>query len=199
MFGRIYLIKNDVNDKVYVGKTIRELKQRMREHRSRAKRGYKKPICIVMREIGIEHFYIELVEDNIPIEQLDNKEIEYIHKFNSVANGYNRFTGKGLDLDEKEIVRLYNSGKTLKEIGEIYGVDRDPIKLRLKRNGIEIRDWNDIQRIDIDYDDLKRMYIDEGMSLVKIASHYNTSDVTIQKRLKKYGIPTRPRGHNQFA
>lgn len=176
---------------VYVGKTTRKLNERMREHRYKAKH-QNKPICKAMREIGIENFFIELLEDQIPIEQLDEKEVYYIQKYDSIQNGYNYYEGSGYEMDEQEIVRLYQSGKTLKEIAKKYGVDRDVIKRRLDRNGIQTRDWNKMQRIEINPDDLRRMYEEELMTAKQIAAHYKTSDVTILKRLKKHEIPTRP-------
>lgn len=60
--GKIYIIRNSVNDKVYIGSTCKpRLCQRMVIHRSCMQRllngTYKK-----MAEIGIESHYIELIE-----------------------------------------------------------------------------------------------------------------------------------------
>ncbi|MGA1401362.1 MAG: hypothetical protein ACO38P_13355 [Phycisphaerales bacterium] len=47
------------------------------------------------------------------------------------------------------------------------------------------------------YDDpalLRRLYLDEGMTIAEIARDLGATSVTIQKYLKKYEIPSRGRG-----
>ena len=62
--GKIYAVKNDITDEVYIGSTVVSLSRRMVQHRSDAKMyPDKMPLTRKMNEIGIEHFYIELVED----------------------------------------------------------------------------------------------------------------------------------------
>jgi group I intron endonuclease len=88
--GKVYVIRNTVNDKVYVGSTTQPLCKRMVEHRidSKTKTG---KIYQKMREIGIEKFYIELLE-LCPCqtqEQLNQREGELIRQHNSMVDGYN--------------------------------------------------------------------------------------------------------------
>ena len=62
--GKIYAVKNDITDEVYIGSTLVSLSRRMVQHRSDAKKyPDKMPLTRKMNGIGIEHFYIELVED----------------------------------------------------------------------------------------------------------------------------------------
>ena len=62
--GKIYAVKNDITDEVYIGSTVVSLSRRMVQHRSDAKMyPDKMPLTRQMNEIGIEHFYIELLED----------------------------------------------------------------------------------------------------------------------------------------
>ena len=61
--GKIYKILNSIDDEIYVGSTIKTLGQRMAYHRASVK---KQPHCKAyqhMIELGIEHFYIELIEN----------------------------------------------------------------------------------------------------------------------------------------
>lgn len=88
--GKIYVIKNYINDKVYVGSTIDYLSKRMAKHRYVSKIG-NCPFYKAMREIGVEHFYIQLVE-NYPcssIDELVSREKHYIKELKSHKEGYN--------------------------------------------------------------------------------------------------------------
>ena len=61
--GKIYEILNNIDDNVYVGSTCDVLlSQRMPRHRSMSKRNTKSLLYIHMNRLGVEHFYIELIE-----------------------------------------------------------------------------------------------------------------------------------------
>ena len=88
--GIIYKITSP-SGKVYVGQTIRSFEKRMQEHRDM------KSKCSAIRnaidKYGDEMKY-EIIEENVPQEQLDEREIFWINHFNSlVPDGYNLKTG----------------------------------------------------------------------------------------------------------
>jgi group I intron endonuclease len=88
--GIIYKITSP-SGKAYVGQTIRSLKIRMQQHKSKYSE------CTLLKraidKYGDEMKY-EIIEDNIPQEQLDEREIYWINELNSLApNGYNCDTG----------------------------------------------------------------------------------------------------------
>ena len=108
--AKIYIIRNTKNDMVYVGSTTQKLCERMALHRYALKYGTKQkyPLYKAFIELGCENFYIELLLE-YPcenIEQLLQKEGEYIRKFNSHENGYNKKlsgrTQKEYNNDKKE-------------------------------------------------------------------------------------------------
>ena len=74
--GRIYIIKNEVNNKVYIGKTIQKLENRWHDHLSKWSNCRK--LKEAMDQLGRENFYIQILEDNIPYYDLDKKELYYI-------------------------------------------------------------------------------------------------------------------------
>jgi hypothetical protein len=98
--GQIYIIKNTLNKKVYIGQTLKFRKNKKKEFgylgRFNEHINTKNPDYYFDREIkclGKEHFYAELLEECL-IKDLDDKEIEYIIKFNSLyPNGYNKVLG----------------------------------------------------------------------------------------------------------
>ena len=60
--GRICVIRNTINDDVYVGSTAQPLSKRMAKHRSEIS-SKKLPLYEKFREIGVENFYIELLKE----------------------------------------------------------------------------------------------------------------------------------------
>lgn len=91
--GKIYVVRNRCSDKVYVGSTTQPLHKRMASHRHPTcdTRTYHMELSVKMRELGVDNFYIELVEEypcNNLLE-LRARENYYIIKFDSINNGYN--------------------------------------------------------------------------------------------------------------
>jgi len=88
--GIIYKISSP-SGKVYVGQTIRSFEKRMQEHRDM------KSACSAVRnaidKYGDEMKY-EIIEENVPQEHLDEREIYWIKELNSLRpDGYNLRTG----------------------------------------------------------------------------------------------------------
>ena len=88
--GKIYAIRNTENDKIYIGSTTQPLCKSMATHRGYANTHNSK-FAQNMREVGIDRFYIELLE-LYPCqtqEQLNKREGELIREHNSFIDGYN--------------------------------------------------------------------------------------------------------------
>ena len=86
--GKIYCIRNNITDDIYVGSTTQRLSKRMAKHRGDAKKENKmhQTFYSQVNEIGIEKFYIELLE-NYPcetLEQLRKKEGFYIREMSTL-------------------------------------------------------------------------------------------------------------------
>jgi len=92
--GLIYKITSP-DGKSYIGQTIRTFEKRVLEHKNP---NSKCPVISrAISKYGPENMSFEIVEDDIPMEQLDEKEMFYIIMFNSLTpNGYN-LTGGGQD------------------------------------------------------------------------------------------------------
>ena len=61
--GKIYKILNNIDDEIYVGSTIKTLSQRMANHRCDAKTKPHYKLYKHMFELGVDKFYIELIEN----------------------------------------------------------------------------------------------------------------------------------------
>lgn len=86
----IYKISNTVNDKVYIGQTIRPIEERFHRHINDAMNNILDThFARAIRLYGPDKFYIELLDTANTQEELTQKEHDYIQLFNSVEDGYN--------------------------------------------------------------------------------------------------------------
>ena len=153
MLGNIYIIKNHINNKVYVGKTSDSIEHRFREHKSAAYKidysTYEYSINTkfyrAIRKYGIDNFYIELL-DKVEVDELEQKEIEYIAKYDSYYNGYNSTLGGDgapkIDLSTDEInaiIDMYIKGVSSKKISDKIGIGQNTVLRILRANNIEMR------------------------------------------------------------
>ena len=84
--GKIYKILNNIDDEIYVGSTIETLGQRMAKHRRNMKTTPHYKLYKHMHELGVESFYIELVE-NCPcndVYELRAREGHYIRQIGTL-------------------------------------------------------------------------------------------------------------------
>lgn len=140
IYGYIYQIKNNVNNKVYIGQTKREPQVRFDEY----KRGCHN---ILLKEdfdkYGIENFTFSVIDTAIDYIQLDEKEKYWIKYYNSmnIEYGYNLCSGgsgpMGAKWDERSKKTISNQRKGCKWFhnndGERHLVPKDKID--------EYKDW----------------------------------------------------------
>lgn len=118
MKGYIYIIKNTVNEKVYIGQTSRSINDRWQQHKHAALRGDQQGIILynAIRKYGIEKFYISQIEE-CDLQDIDKREIYWIKYYNSqTPNGYNVRAG-GEDPGRKEVYKIDNNGNILESYG----------------------------------------------------------------------------------
>ena len=89
--GKIYCIRNTINDDIYIGSTCQSLSQRMAQHRldKRKERNQNRRIYKMMNEVDDDNlFYIELIEDCSceNLNQLRKREGEIIREMNPQLN-----------------------------------------------------------------------------------------------------------------
>ena len=88
----IYQIVNDINQKIYIGKTEFSLEKRFKEHCKDAfkREKEKRPLYSAIRKYGPENFHIELIEIT---EYPEEREIYWIKEKDSYKKGYNATLG----------------------------------------------------------------------------------------------------------
>ena len=73
--GRVYKIINSVDDKIYIGSTFKKLNERLRTHKSDAKKRGSK-FYKFMNEIGFDKFSIQLLEEVYVSNEEELRQIE---------------------------------------------------------------------------------------------------------------------------
>ena len=146
MRGFIYKITNKVNGKSYIGQTIQSVKERFYQHCATkcSQAILNMVIHKAITKYGKSNFTIEVIEE-VESANLNDRERYWIRYYDSYNNGYNSTEG-GQDgiklfknLDTESIIREYKSGKSLREIGRLFNVDKQTIKDLLVRNNISLR------------------------------------------------------------
>lgn len=142
----IYQIINDINQKIYVGKTEFSIEKRFKEHCKDAfrERNEKRPLYLAMQKYGVEHFHIELIEEtDIP----EEREIYWIEKLGSFKNGYNATMGgdgkKYIDYDL--VIATYREIGVIKDVAKKLNISPDSVSFILHQNNEPINSCQDIQ------------------------------------------------------
>jgi len=184
--GCIYKITNIINNKIYIGQTIQNLKYRWNEHRLNAKNGDNYKFLHAIRKYGANNFIIEEIE-KLPAEYLDEAEIKWIDYYDSYSNGYNSTLGgygnKYIKLNENEVIEYYLKCKSAYETAEYFNCSTSPIYTILKSNNIE----RCVHLHNLNNDEVIKYYL-ECKSAYKTADFFNCGYETIYKILKKNNI-----------
>lgn len=109
VYGVIYCATNVLNEKRYIGQTIRGLHRRKSEHIWYAKRGSDSSLPRAIRKYGEDNFEWAVIDEAYDSEELNKKEIKWIEYHNSFYDGYNDAIGGQCgvseDPDEMSIMR----------------------------------------------------------------------------------------------
>ena len=187
----IYIIRNKINNKVYIGQTIQTLNIRFTAHKM-ASRIEDSKFYRAMRKYGEENFYIELLE-TVAIESLNDREKYWIKQYDSYYNGYNStFGGDGtIKYDYDQIYRVWQEGKNRQEIAKMFDITPDTVSKILK-NCYNISDADIKKR---GYESLMNNSVEfiiqkwkDGLTIHQITSQYGGDSTTIKKILIDYGV-----------
>lgn len=146
----IYQITNDINNKIYIGKTNLTLQERFLEHCRDSKRvkNEKRPLHNAMNKYGIEYFKIEKIEE-CSAEEASNREQYWIEKLDSYVNGYNATKGGDGKLlyNHQEIANRLLNYPYPKEVAEEFKCSSDLVRIIAKEYNIKV--YNRGQEINV--------------------------------------------------
>ena len=121
----IYCIKNNINNKCYIGQAIM-LRKRLLHHISNYKSDrYDNPLYRAFKKYGLENFSLDIIKEFKGLSKeelkrtLDEQEIYYIEKYNSYGTkGYNQtkggdggILGYKMKKKKKEVISKYSKEK----------------------------------------------------------------------------------------
>ena len=192
MRGFIYKITNKVNGKSYIGQTIQSVKERFYQHCATkcSKAVSNMAIHRAIKKYGKSNFTVEVIEE-VESTNLNDRERYWIRYYDSYNNGYNSTEG-GQDgiklfknLDTESIVREYKSGKSLREIGRLFNVDKQTIKDLLVRNNINLRTTKTYKLSQKDREDIIKD-LSLGLSRKEIISKWHISKAYLSQLINGY-------------
>lgn len=86
----IYKITNIINNKVYIGQSIRPIEDRFKRHINDAINNILDThFARAIRKYGAENFVIEAIDEASDQDELNQKEQFWIRKYDSINSGYN--------------------------------------------------------------------------------------------------------------
>lgn len=137
----IYKITNQINGKAYIGKTLKTIAERWKEHLKDSQNTSKehRPLYAAMKKYGIDNFSIEEVECCSDCE-LSDREKYWIEYFGTFKYGYNATVGgDGRPyLDYDVLVETYNQVHNLVKTAKLCNCDEHHLATILRARGIKI-------------------------------------------------------------
>lgn len=178
----IYQITNDINGKIYIGKTEFSIEKRFKEHCQDAfrDRNEKRPLYAAMRKYGIEHFHIELIEET---DSPEEREVFWIENKRSFKNGYNATVGgdgkKYIDYDL--VISTYKEIKSITDTAKALNISVDSVSNILHQNNISIISSSEVNLNK--YGKITNMYSLEGEFLKSFSSTNEAAQYMIDNNL----------------
>lgn len=195
----IYIIKNSINNKVYIGQSTNaeyRWKRHIWDAKYESKYGINKSILHkAMMKYGIENFYYEILESQI--DNYNDREKYWIDYYKSITpNGYNitpggQGTGEGIDHpcsifktpDDlmKCIEEIASSDKTFENIAKKFGCNPEVISAINLGNRYKINN--------IEYPLRQTRYSQELLKQIAYSLEYEL-DLSMKEIAKKYNVDT---------
>lgn len=144
--GYIYKITNDINGKVYIGKTEKNIQSRWISHLQAArqyKQTEKRPLYDAFQKYGIQHFHIEQIEETNDTEEREQYWINYYRSYIGFidCNGYNATLGGDgksyFDHSDEEVIEKFRELKSIRATAQYFNCNESTISVRLHRNGLK--------------------------------------------------------------
>lgn len=118
----IYKIENQINKKLYIGKTLYPIEHRWKQHQyNSTKKDFKNiPLYNAIKKYGLNNFSISIVEEVKDVNILSQRQKYWIKYFNTYQKGYNATLGGdgSLIYNYDEIWLLWKKGLSIKEISK---------------------------------------------------------------------------------
>ena len=116
VMNKIYRLRNKENNKSYIGSTTKGVKERLTDHLQKSAKNVDNKFHKALENFGSQAFEIDLLDTAETTDELAQKEIYYINKYNTFHDGYNSDRGGGFkktiyqfEFDNPEPIATYQS------------------------------------------------------------------------------------------
>lgn len=196
--GFIYIIRNTVNTKVYIGQTKKSVQHRFRQHIYSANKGSHYVLYKAMRKYGTDNFYAQTLEqcDNA---LLNNKEVFWIsfYKANNSKYGYNMTEGGSRQGDpwnkskatDAMLLKAFDLGLSAYQIARKYHTEISRVTSLLKK--LNIKYGSDLQKIPEDIEKQIIELYNKGYASSIISKYFNINKTTVLHILERNHIKRR--------
>lgn len=139
--GYIYKITNTLNNKIYIGQTIKTVEKRFQQHKNNSNKPYFSQIVLykAFNKYGVENFICETIEE-VENEQLDEREKYWIDYYDSYFEGYNSTLGgrttQLYNWDVDDIIEKYQELKSARKVALELNCDHSTIDRILNENNV---------------------------------------------------------------
>ena len=150
--GFIYKITNNINGKIYIGKTqLYPPDERWKEHIHdyKKERCNKRPLYDAMNKYGVENFDFQVIEEIKDDNILCEREKYYINLFRTYVgfndcNGYNATLGGDgksyINIAEQEIIDAFETYGIYEIVAKKFNIDSSTVKKIIRKNNIQVID-----------------------------------------------------------
>ena len=179
--GIIYSILNKVNGKRYIGQTQQDLSKRWGQHIQESKTFSERPLYRAINKYGVGMFTVRIIEEDIPIDKLPQRESYWIEQFDTYKNGYNATTGETIREDIKEKISNTMQG-SIKNDEHIESIR---LALKQKDNHFKIRGDGKHLRCKVKATHIKTGEILEFESITDASKKLHVPNGNITRAIKK--------------
>lgn len=189
--GYIYKITNKINNKIYIGQTIKTVEKRFTQHKNNANKPYFSQIILykAMNKYGIQNFTCEQLEE-VENDKLDEREKYWIQYYNSYHDGYNStLGGRSVELynwDVEDIITKYHELKSARKVAKIIGCDHSTID--------RILNINQVKRYTPAQQQSKSLYFKKEKEYYEFKTTTDAAEWLINKKITKMTDPKAVRG-----
>lgn len=185
----IYKIRNDINGKLYIGKTGQTVQSRFQEHIYTSKLTYtNRPLYDAMNKYGIEHFQVETIDYCKNDKEASEREIYWIAYYDTYRNGYNATIGGDgvsyLDLNEEEMIERYMELKSMRAVAREYDIAEKTVRNIVNKYEIPKFTKKEQFNIEITNEEIMEKYR-ELQSTRKVAKLFKISKSTVCRAIHK--------------
>ena len=170
----LYLITNMINNKKYIGITNNP-KKRWENHKCNNDKTM--AIAKAINKYGKENFKFEVLLSGIPIEKIDEYEIEYIKRYESHVS-----TGKGYNISKGGRYNISNSIHKGEENGRALLTDKEVQYIKNHRNEPMYLLYDDFSE-KISYSQFKKIYNNNNL-VVETKNINNESFLTVLDQME---------------